>query len=173
MLDANLADILLEDDILRNGLRDLVEIGAARVFVTHIAIDEVMRTPDREKRDRMVHALFWIGARTIPTSAFVLGRSRYDLAALGTDGGTVVSNFCEGNSHLTNDALIAATASEYKVPLATAERRRGRFSRHLPELEVLSVEQLRAAVNSRLVEEGRLDATQLPVVQSIQDALRP
>lgn len=171
MLDGNLADVLLEDDILRNGLRDLVEIGAASVFVTHIAIDEVMRTPDQEKRERLVHALFWVGARTVPTTAFIPGGSRLDLAALGEDGDTSVSDFSEGNDHLVNDALIAATANDYKMSLATAERRRGRFIRHLPELEVLSVEQLRAAVNSRLVADGRLDATQLPVVQSIQHRL--
>jgi hypothetical protein len=41
MLDGNIADVLLEDEILRNGLRDLLNIGAAETYVTHVVIDEI------------------------------------------------------------------------------------------------------------------------------------
>lgn len=170
MLDGNIADVLLEDDILRNGLCDLVAIGAAEVFVTHVAIDEIIATPDVEKRDRLLHALFWVGARTIPTSTSIFDLSRYDLARYGDDAtNELVDAYVEGSKSETEDALIAITAAAEGIPLTTADKRgRGRRNRHLPGLAVLSLADLRAAVNARLVAEGRLDQAQLALVQGIQ-----
>ncbi len=169
MLDSNLPDVLLDDDILRRGLRDLLEIHAAETYVTHVTVDEILRTPDPERRDRLILTLLAVGARLVPTSGFVLGTSRLDLAGLGTDAANAaLSQFMEGNVRHLEDALIATTAHDRRMSLATAERSRGRLSRHLPALVVLSLQGLRDAVNDRLIREGRLDARQRDLVDSMQ-----
>jgi hypothetical protein len=169
MLDGNIADVLLDDEILRNGLRDLLDIRAAEVYVTHVAVDETLKTPDQARRDRLILALLAIGARLVPTSAFVFGISRLDLANLGTDAANLaLSEFMEGNQDHLEDALIATTARDREMHFATAEKSRGRLFRHTPEFVVLSVPDLRDAVNARLVRERRLDPRQRDLVDDLQ-----
>lgn len=169
MLDTNIADVLLDDPILRNGLRGLLDHGAAEIFITHNVVDEIAKTDHEDDPDRSVRllqALFEVGARTMLTDGFVLDRSRLDLAKLGSEGR--IEAFIEGNDRHIEDALIAGTAESKGIPFVTNERSRGRLGRHLPGLKVMSVRELRDAVNERLVVEGRLDPAQLPLAQAIQ-----
>lgn len=170
MLDGNIADVLLDDEILRNGLRDLLDIGAAEIYVTHVAVDEILKTPDPARRDWLIFTLLAVGTRLVPTSTFVLGTSRLDLAKLGNDAAnSALDEFMEGNRRRLEDALIATTSRDREMHFATAEKSRGRLSRHTPELVVLAVPELRDAVNGRLVREGRLDPRQRDLVEDLQN----
>jgi hypothetical protein len=108
----------------------------------------------------------------VATPAFYLNVSRLDLAKLGDPGANeAVEAFMKVNRHHLEDALIAATARAEGMALATAEKAHGRLNCHFPDLPVLSIQQLRDAVNQRLVSEGRLAAEQLGLVDDLQSRL--
>jgi predicted nucleic acid-binding protein len=173
MLDTNVVDVLLEDPILRNGLRDLLDRSAAEIYVTHNVVDEILaaaKPDDPDRPARLLHTLFRVGARMQLTSGFVLDHSRFDLAAFRED--RRVDAFTEGNPAHIKDALIAGTAEANNLVFVTQEKRRGRTARHLPDLKVISVDELRGLVNARLVAKGRLDPAQLPLVEQMQSGKR-
>jgi hypothetical protein len=94
--------------------------------VTHVAVDEILKTPDQERRDRLILALLAIGTRLVPTSAFALDTSRLDPAKLGSDAAnSALDEFMEGNQGHLHDALIATTARDRSMVFATAEKSRG------------------------------------------------
>ncbi len=63
-------------------LTNLLERGDVELVSTHIQADEIARTPDAEKRER----LKGVPTRSTPTAGIVLNASRLDMSAFADAG---------------------------------------------------------------------------------------
>jgi hypothetical protein len=100
-----------------------VKSGGFELLYTHVNADELSRTGDRDRRNRLLFAMRTLG-RPVPTGVLVLDRSRLDSARLAADGDPDLINSLRspgilrhrnpdeplGNPRHTNDELLAATA---------------------------------------------------------------
>jgi len=133
MLDSCVFDRLLDDAEVHNKLYySGVQSGQVAVMTTHIQRDELVATPDPEKRANLVSCwdLLTRTVTTVPTGMFVLGVSRLDQACLGEDEvfdqvlRTSAENTKDGLPGHTNDALIVHTALVQQATLVTLDRKR-------------------------------------------------
>lgn len=140
MLDTNVADALLLD------ARQVRAMARSwDILVTHVQIEEVLDTPDKARRTRLILTLLSLGARLVPSAILVFDVSRLDYARLGTeDLNARFSAYVAGNPRHAQDGIIAATAFDEGAVLVTAERARGRLAKHFPELVVWSPAEFRA-----------------------------
>lgn len=120
MLDSNGVDPLIDIEDAYEVLDAAVRGGRLEVLFTHVLIDEVAKTPDVERRIRLLLAVIGVG-NLVPTGAFVLGASRLGRARITahSPGQGVVTT---AGKH-TNDALIEVTAAYENAILITADRR--------------------------------------------------
>lgn len=133
MLDSHIFDELLKNGSMLDRLRSAAESGAVRVYVTHIQVDEILDTPDPEKRKLLIHTLMQSGAQEVSTHGFIPGASRVGLARLtSAESEARIMAYQAGNPAHLQDALIAETAHEYRLPLVTHERRRSKYTRAFP-----------------------------------------
>jgi predicted nucleic acid-binding protein len=150
MVDSMIFDALLAEDAMSEAIRRAVADGSIELFVTHVQVDEIMDTYQRdpERAKRLIHTLLRSGAKEVPTYGFALDRSRLGLAAIADEETCDrIEAFQAGNPDHLEDALIAATAEHRSVILVTAERTRERYRTHFPGLTVWSVDDLRDLMN--------------------------
>jgi hypothetical protein len=48
MIDSHVVDVLLEDEVFRNNLRDLAALGVLHVLITHVQADELRMSAAEE-----------------------------------------------------------------------------------------------------------------------------
>lgn len=115
MIDTNIFDRIVVTEAVATKLQYMVKQGLVNIITTHIQEDELTQLSDAEKRKRIAS----IPREVIPTSAFVLGKSRLGMARLGGNG---IEEIRQGNLRHTNNALIAATAHGYADVLVTEDK---------------------------------------------------
>jgi predicted nucleic acid-binding protein len=113
LLDSMIHDFLVEAPQRMSALTKLVERGDVELVSTHIQADEIARTPDAEKRERLQR----VPTRPTPTAGIVLDVSRLDMSAFADAG--PIEAVRRGNPKHTEDALIAATALREDLVLVT------------------------------------------------------
>jgi len=106
----------------------------SRLYITHIQRDELLRTPNVERRERLLKAVNVLNPNQVPTSSFLLGVSQLDAAILNDDGSIydgMISRIRRLDSHdgknpkFPNpeaDALIAETAIKNGLTLVTLDQ---------------------------------------------------
>jgi hypothetical protein len=152
MLDSMIPDVFAKDEELTLGLRRLVQAYRLEVLITHVQVDELIRTPDLRRRGDLLNPLFLIGARSVETAATVLGvepdgdrpdhkqafaGSRLGYTRLGDDQiNAIVERLMHDRFSDVEDALIIATAFAEHAILVTDERRGRRLPVLVPGLGV-------------------------------------
>lgn len=128
VVDANAIDPIVDLPGAYEALRSSIDQGQLEVLFTHVTIDELAETADKDRtsakkdrRSRLLLLLVDLG-RLVPTGAFVLDFSRLNFARLGTDD-EAVEAFRSGNIDHTRDALVAATAQFEQCALVTRDKR--------------------------------------------------
>jgi len=102
-------------------VREAVEEGRLELIVTHVQIDEVSATPDDAKRRLLLELAHETNA---DTAGFVIGVSKLDMAAIGTDEeNRLIEDVTAGNTRHAEDALLLSTAKRDGAVLVTNERR--------------------------------------------------
>lgn len=86
-------------------------------YITHLQVDEINDCPDKEKRAKLFLFMGKIRPIIIPTSSFVLGKSRLGEARLGDS--IIFEELRGGNIKHTKDALIGETAIKENLILVT------------------------------------------------------
>lgn len=116
ILDSNIFD-----DIISGNLKidDSVKTKA-EFYITHLQVDEINKCPDEEKRAKLFLFMGKASPVIIPTSSFVLGRSRLGEARLGD--GIIFEELKKGNIKHTEDALIGETAIKENLILVTQDK---------------------------------------------------
>jgi hypothetical protein len=145
VIDNNSVDRFVDDPAAYEFARAAVESDELRIWYVHTTLEEVARTPDEERRFRLLHALTALG-KPVVSYGFVLGESRLDMAALTDDAGAeALAALASGNlSHDNNrrDALVASTAQANGWAVLTEEAKRLRNRARALNIEVLNVELL-------------------------------
>jgi len=116
ILDSNIFDHILRGNLkIDEGLRNQFEF-----YITHLQVDEMNRCPDQEKRAKLFLFMGKILPIIIPTSTFVLGKSRLGEARLGD--GIIFEELRNGNIKNTEDALIGETAIKENLTWVTEDK---------------------------------------------------
>ncbi len=89
-------------------------------FITHIQVDEINECSDKDKRAKLFLLMSEIRPIVIPTSSFVLDRSRLGYARLGDR--VILEELRRRNIKHTEDALIGETAIKDNLTLITNDR---------------------------------------------------
>ncbi len=82
MLDSNAIDAIIAVDGQARRMCRAQDLGQCEWLVTTIQIDELLDTPDEERRRLLVVGLYVIRPRLVPTESFVPGLSRLGYARL-------------------------------------------------------------------------------------------
>jgi hypothetical protein len=153
MFDSMIPDVLAADEGLVFEIRDLVAAGRLEVLVTHVQVDELVATPDLERRRRLLSPMFMIGARLVETSATYLGfepdpdrlphrqafgGSRLGFTRLGDDEThQAIERLLQGRGvrHI-EDALIIVSARDNNSILISDEKRASSWPALVPRLLV-------------------------------------
>src|SRR5687768_17482011 len=107
MLDSNAIDALALDDHVLARVERAVLDGTLVLVVTHLQYDELNRTPDDDRRRRLLR----LTLRGTHTAGFVLDVSRLDMAALASEAEhAIYEDVTKGNVKHAEDALILLTA---------------------------------------------------------------
>jgi len=122
MVDTCIINWLVDGRIQTADLPDDLEYVA-----THIQVDEISRTPDAERRTRLLTKFAERVAECVPTETAVLGVSRLNHCKLGS--GTIYGAVKRqldrrngGKANNTHDALIAEVAIMNGYELLTCDR---------------------------------------------------
>lgn len=129
MLDSNIYDQLLVRAELYGQVRQLLDAGALTVLTTHVQRDELVATPDLEKRRRLVG--LWDDISTpVPTGAAVTGVSRTGESRTTHEEDVLVLEALRFRGRDAEDALIAHAALTEQAVLVTAETKRRGLVEH-------------------------------------------
>ena len=143
MLDTSALNRLVDDADALNALVD--KAGVLRVMITHIQVDEVNRTSDAERKERLT-ALCAL-CTEVRTEGAVYDVSRYDEATYSSEGGQEIERIKIGNPKHAADALIINTAEGLGCTLVMidvpAVRRAARVA---PNLNIISYETFRTSL---------------------------
>ncbi|MGA2457496.1 MAG: PIN domain-containing protein [Terriglobales bacterium] len=97
-----------------------------RLVVTHIQVDEINNTSDKELRARLILAFAGIAPEIVPTETFLYDVSRLDRAKMGNgEVFLAVKTALDGREkkrNNTQDALIAEVAIVNGFTLLTSDR---------------------------------------------------
>jgi len=144
LLDSNVVDELLARPDLRRHFQERVVAHNLEVFVTHVQWDEVAATPSSASRADLLTVLRTIGATEVPTSGFVIGVSRLDMARLTSSEDAARHRAYVGRStRRSRDALLLATAEREGLVFVTQEvkpRNLARMRAHFPAVEIIGVD---------------------------------
>jgi predicted nucleic acid-binding protein len=119
LVDTMIFDRIVATRRLTRKIRRLARSGRLLVLTTHVQEDELAGVASRFKRARLAR----IPRDLVPTSHFVIGHSRFDLARIGDDPSF---EQIRGTGAHTKDGLIGATALAESAVLVTEDRRLGR-----------------------------------------------
>ncbi len=120
MLDSHVYDRVIATPGLPELIGRLHDAGKVVILRTHIQEDEIERTPDIVKRQRLQS----IAGTKIPTSGAVWDVSRWGEATYGDGAGDIKIGDVAGQSgNHVEDALIAATAALAADALVTEDKR--------------------------------------------------
>ena len=92
------------------------------LYVTSLQVEEISNIPDskKEKRCRNMIMLTDLRAKLVPTSVFILGKSRLNYGRLGT--GEVYKKILNISRNNVNDAVIADTSVFEECILVTDDK---------------------------------------------------
>ena len=121
VVDTNIINRLIDGSLSTD------DLPADELVATHIQIDELRRTPNAERRGRLLLRFETLVDSVVPTESMVLGVSRLDESKLGS------GDLCRelkadldsrngGKENNTQDALIAEVATANGWTLLTADR---------------------------------------------------
>ena len=120
VVDTNIINWLVDGTIELEALPDDGEIIA-----THIQVDELNNTPDRERRAQLFLKFAAVVDVVVPTESMVIGLSRIELSKVGEGGFYLsVKDMLDKKRKKPNnaqDALIAEVAIKYNYVLLTAD----------------------------------------------------
>jgi len=115
MLDTNTINKIADGGISIGNLEKYVQ--SVDFYITHQQSDEISKTPDVERRSKLVLFLSKIRPIVIATESFVVGSSRLGFARLGE--GQLFQTLEKHNSKDTEDALIGETSIKNGYILVT------------------------------------------------------
>jgi predicted nucleic acid-binding protein len=121
VLDSNAVDPLLDSPDLNQRVVAAVGAENLRLLYTHVTVDEIAKVGDPVRRADLL-ALLTAFAHPVPTSDFVVGVSRLDMARVSGEDSQIDAVRSPHGKH-TNDALIACTARYESAYLVTYENR--------------------------------------------------
>lgn len=81
-MNAYMFDTNIFNDILDDAIDMAPHLGKAKFYVTHIQLDEINKTPDEERKAKLLKVFEEVESLKIPTESFVLGTSQLDGAKL-------------------------------------------------------------------------------------------
>jgi hypothetical protein len=116
ILDSMIHDKLIDEPEILERLATLVEARSVEVLSTHVQRDQLARTPDAERAER----LGAVPVKQVPTYGMVADVWRAGEARVSED--EPFQSLREGNLKHTEDALIAATAQYEDAILVTEDR---------------------------------------------------
>ena len=116
MIDSMIFDKIIDEPTAAELVRRLATSGVLVLLATHVQIDEVARTSDEDRRNRLLA----VPVESVPTYGVVLGISRLGQARLSES--EPLETLRGDNLDHTEDALIAATAQYEGVTLVTEDR---------------------------------------------------
>lgn len=123
VFDSNAIDPIADTVGAFESLEAAVHSGELEILYTHVTVDELVATPDHDRRSLLMLLMASLG-RVVPTGAMVMDYSRLDFCRLGADDdGGEFEELRSGSVGHNRDALIAATARFEGCALVTNERR--------------------------------------------------
>lgn len=90
-------------------------------YITSVQIAELCKTPNEEKRIKLILNLSIMRPKIIPTTSFILGYARLGYSMLGD--GEIYKKLLNNNSSNVKDAIIAETANKEDCCLVTEDRK--------------------------------------------------
>jgi predicted nucleic acid-binding protein len=122
MFDTNIFNYVIDGEVDVSSL-----VGGPALYATHIQVDELERTPDKQRKAQLKQLFSEIPQEPVPTESGVYGTSRWDKFKYGN--GELRSKLEKrlkelGGQDKSNvrDALIAETAIERGLGLVTHDR---------------------------------------------------
>ena len=115
--DSNIFDEITTGEL---NVADLIKLKERlEYYITHIQVDEINECPDKDKRARLFLIMGKLAPIIIPTTSFVLGKSRLGEARLGD--GQIFEELRNGNLKNTGDALIGEVSIKEGITLVTQD----------------------------------------------------
>jgi predicted nucleic acid-binding protein len=120
MIDSNIYDDLITDQITLDKVTTLQADGHIILLTTHVQDDEISKTPDLTKLEKMQ----LLPLEEVGTSVFILNKSRLGKAKLGTgESGQISYNkIKKNNTKHVEDAIIATTAGDVADTFVTNDK---------------------------------------------------
>lgn len=144
MFDSNIFDKIIEEDRLIEKLKLLTKNGKIEILTTHIQEDEIKKTPDKEKREKLVKLFSSIPIKGLPTSGFVIGISKIGRTLLG---GALLSR--NVGPKRVKDSIIGATTSSDADVLVTEDKPfKNLVKRKAPNIEVWDFKDFLSYINT-------------------------
>jgi hypothetical protein len=124
--DSNVVDAIAASPGLLEAIQRASSRGVLQLISTHVQEDELIATPDRRRRSKLLAVYHALPVSTVPTHGFVLDISRLGMARLGDGSSTGVSidDLDSESGRHRRDALIGVTAAGEADAFVTCERRR-------------------------------------------------
>lgn len=120
IFDSNVFDALVSGELDVDKIVQYKSSRNAEFYITHIQVDEINECVDKEKRAKLFLSMGKLRPIIIPTSSFILGKSRLGHARLGD--GVILEELRQGNIKHTEDALIGETAIKNNLILITNDQ---------------------------------------------------
>ena len=118
IFDTNIFDEILNGSL---NINDLIQFKEkAEFYITHIQVDEINKCSDKERRAKLFLLMGKLQPIIIPTSSFILGKSRLGEARLGN--GIIFKDLQQGNMKHASDALIGETSIREGLILVTNDK---------------------------------------------------
>lgn len=118
LFDSNIFDEIIAGNLEIGELTKFKE--KAEFYITHLQVDEINECSDKEKRAKLFLFMGKLAPIIIPTSSFILGKSRLGEARLGDN--IIFEELRKGNINHTEDALIGETAIKENLILVTNDK---------------------------------------------------
>lgn len=115
--DSNVFDEMVSGNL---NISDLIALKEKlEYYITHIQVDEINECSDKDKRSRLFLIMGKLSPIIIPTTSFILGKSRLGEARLGD--GHIFEELKNGNIKNTEDALIGEVSIKEGIILVTQD----------------------------------------------------
>ena len=115
IFDSNIFDKIVDGEVDLNDLQS----EDYKYFATHIQIDELNKTTEEIRKNRLLDKFYGLSKEDLPTESFVLGFSRLGQAKLGNGGH--LEKLRMGNLKHTKDALIGEVSIKNNLVLVTED----------------------------------------------------